>query len=84
MNKVNILLTEANGNLSNEKEMIENAIKMAEEYAFSKLNIDWDIDVLVTNRLYDIIIPEDGVSAGVLGLPILLNLPSMKKKQPKA
>ena len=51
MNKVNILLTEANGNLSNEKEMIENAIKMAEEYAFSKLNIDWDIDVLVTNRL---------------------------------
>ena len=41
--------------------MIENAIKMAEEYAFSKLNIDWDIDVLVTNRLYDIIIPEDGV-----------------------
>jgi len=61
MNKVNILLTEANGNLSNEKEMIENAIKMAEEYAFSKLNIDWDIDVLVTNRLYDIIIPEDGV-----------------------
>ena len=59
MNKVNILLTEANGNLSNEKEMIESAIKMAEEYAFSKLNIDWDIDVLVTNRLYDIIIPED-------------------------
>ena len=45
MNKVNILLTEANGNLSNEKEMIENAIKMAEEYAFSKLNIDWDIDI---------------------------------------
>ena len=43
MNKVNILLTEANGNLSNKKEMIENAIKMAEEYAFLKLNIDWDI-----------------------------------------
>ena len=61
MNKVNILLTEANGNLSNKKEMIENAIKMAEEYAFLKFNIDWDIDVLVTNRLYDIIIPEDGV-----------------------
>ena len=45
MNKVNILLTEANGNLSNKKEMIENAIKMAEEYAFLKLNIDWDIDI---------------------------------------
>lgn len=59
MNKVNILLTEANGNLSNEKEMIENAIKMAEEYAFLKLNIDWDIDVLVTNRI-PMIIPENG------------------------
>ena len=59
MNKVNILLTEANGNLSNKKEMIENAIKMAEEYAFLKLNIDWDIDVLVTNRI-TIIIPEKG------------------------
>lgn len=59
MNKVNILLTEANGNLFNKKEMIENAIKMAEEYAFSKLNIDWDIDVLVTNRI-PMIIPENG------------------------
>ena len=59
MNKVNILLTEANGNLSNEKEMIENAIKMAEKYAFSKLNIDWDIDVLVTNRI-PMIITENG------------------------
>lgn len=56
---MNILLTEANGNLSNEKEMIKNAIKMAEEYAFSKLNIDWDIDVLVTNRI-PMIIPENG------------------------
>ena len=59
MNKVNILLTEANGNLSNKKEMIENAIKMAEGYAFLKLNIDWDIDVLVTNRI-PMIIPENG------------------------
>ena len=59
MNKVDILLTEANGNLSNKKEMIENAIKMAEEYAFLKLNIDWDIDVLVTNRI-PMIIPENG------------------------
>ena len=59
MNKVNILFTEANGNLSNKKEMIENAIKMAEEYVFPKLNIDWDIDVLVTNRI-PMIIPENG------------------------
>lgn len=61
MNKINILLTEANGNLSNKKEMIEKAVKVAEEYVFPKLKIDWDIDVLVTNRLYDILIPEDGV-----------------------
>lgn len=61
MHKVNILLTEANGNLSASREMIIDAIKTAEEYVFPKLKVDWDIDVLVTNRLHDIIIPEDGV-----------------------
>lgn len=61
MNKINILLTGANGNLSDKKEMIEKTVKVAEEYVFPKLKIDWDIDVLVTNRLYDLIIPEDGV-----------------------
>jgi len=61
MNKVNLLLTEANGNLSNSRKMITSAVKTAEEYIFPKLKVDWDIDLLVTNRLYDIIIPEDGV-----------------------
>ena len=61
MHKVNILLTEANGNLSDSREIIIDAVKTAEEYVFPKLKVDWDIDVLVTNRLYDIIIPEDGV-----------------------
>ena len=61
MNKVNILLTEANGNLSSSRGMIINAIKTAEEYVFPKLKVNWDIDLLITNRLYDIIIPEDGV-----------------------
>lgn len=61
MDKVNILLTEANGNLSGKREMIKIAVKTAEKYVFPKLNIDWDIDLLVTNRLHDIIIPEDGV-----------------------
>ena len=59
MNKVNILLTEANGNLSSNRKMIMDTIKTAEEYVFSKFKVDWDIDLLVTNRLYDIIIPED-------------------------
>ncbi|MBR5669820.1 hypothetical protein IKX12_01945 [Candidatus Saccharibacteria bacterium] len=61
MNKVNLLLTEANGNLSGSKEMIANAVKMAYKYVFPKLKVDWDIDLLVTNRLPDIVIPEDGV-----------------------
>ena len=61
MHKVNILLTEANGNLSDYKEIIIDAVKTAEEYVFPKLKVNWDIDVLVTNRLHDIIIPEDGV-----------------------
>ena len=59
MNKVNILLTEANGNLLDKKEMIITAVKTAEKYVFPKLKIDWDIDVLVTNRI-PMIIPENG------------------------
>lgn len=61
MSKINLLLTAANGNLSKQREMIEDAVKTAENYAFPRLKIDWDIDVLVTNRLYDMIIPDDGV-----------------------
>lgn len=61
MNKVNILLTEANGNLSDQREIIYDAVKTAELYTFPKLDINWDIDLLVTNRMYDILIPEDGV-----------------------
>ena len=59
MNKINILLTEANGNLLDKKEMIKTAVKTAEKYVFPKLKIDWDIDVLVTNRI-PMIIPENG------------------------
>lgn len=55
------MLTEANGNLSDSREIIVDAVKTAEEYVFPKLKVNWDIDLLVTNRLYDIIIPEDGV-----------------------
>lgn len=61
MNKINLLLTTANGNLLEQENMIANSVKIAEKHAFSKLQIDWNIDMLVTNRLYDIIIPEDGV-----------------------
>ena len=80
MNKINILLTEANGNLSGKKEMIVKAIKIAEEYVFPKLKIDWDIDVLVTNRLHDILIPEDGVG----GLTITADFIEFAVNQEKA
>lgn len=80
MNKINILLTEANGNLSDKKEMIEKAVEVAEEYVFPKLKIDWDIDVLITNRLHDIIIPEDGVG----GLTITADFIEFAINQEKA
>lgn len=80
MNKINILLTGANGNLSDKKEMMEKTVKVAEEYVFPKLKIDWDIDVLVTNRLHDIIIPEDGVG----GLTITADFIEFAINQEKA
>lgn len=61
MNKVNLLITQANDNLKDFTTTIEKTVKEAEQYVFPKLKVNWDIDLLVTNRLYDILIPEDGV-----------------------
>lgn len=61
MDGINLFITEANGNLSNKKELILNAVKKAEEYVFPKLKIDWSIDAVITNRVYEFVIPEDGV-----------------------
>ncbi|MBR2767216.1 hypothetical protein IKD67_04015 [Candidatus Saccharibacteria bacterium] len=61
MSEINILMTEANGNLVGSKEMIVDAVKEAESFAFPLLKVDWDIDLLVTNRLNEYVIPEDGV-----------------------
>ena len=61
MSKINILLANANGNLDESKETILTAVKEVESYVFSKLKIDWNIDVVVTDSAYSIIIPEDGV-----------------------
>ena len=55
------MITRANGNLDSKVEAIKKAVKEAEQYVYPKLKVDWDIDLLVTNRLYDIIIPDDGV-----------------------
>ena len=61
MSKINVLLANANGNLDENKETILAAVKEVESYAFSRLKIDWDIDVVVSANAYSIIIPEDGV-----------------------
>ena len=61
MSKINVLLANANGSLDESKEAILAAVKEVESYAFSKLKIDWDIDVVISASAYSIIIPEDGV-----------------------
>ncbi len=62
MNKINLLITQSNGNLVNQEKIIHEAIQEAENYAFSKLKIDWNVDILITNMMYNMTIPEDGVS----------------------
>ena len=61
MNKINVLLTNSNGNLRNVGQLIKEAVKEAETYAFSKLNINWDIDLMITNHMPFMLIPEDGI-----------------------
>ena len=78
MNKINILLTEANGNLLDKKEMIKTAVKTAEKYVFPKLKIDWDIDILVTNRI-PMIILKMASAASLFRLILFVLLLTMKK-----
>lgn len=61
MSKINVLFANANGNFDEIKDSILAAIKEVESYAFPRLKIDWDIDVVVAGSAYSIIIPEDGV-----------------------
>lgn len=61
MNKINVLLANSNGNLRNTEQMIIKAVKEAELYAFSRLNINWDIDLMITNHMPFVLIPEDGI-----------------------
>lgn len=61
MSKINVLFANANGNFDEIKDTILAAVKEVESYAFSRLKIDWDIDVVVSANTYSIIIPEDGV-----------------------
>lgn len=61
MNKINVLLANSNGNLQNTEKLIKEAVKEAELYTFPKLKIDWDIDIMITNHMTFVLIPEDGV-----------------------
>ena len=61
MSKINILFANASGEFNETKNDIVNAIKETEEYVFDKLKIDWDIDLVVNNRMDFLVIPEDGV-----------------------
>ena len=61
MSKINVLFANANGNFDEIKDTILAAVKEVESYAFSRLKIDWDIDVVVSANAYSMIIPEDGV-----------------------
>lgn len=61
MSKINILLANSSEEFNETKSEIINAISEVEEYAFTKLKIDWDIDLVVNNRMDFLVIPEDGV-----------------------
>ena len=61
MSKINILLANSGGEFNETKVEIINAISEVEEYTYAKLKIDWDIDLVVNNRMDFLVIPEDGV-----------------------
>lgn len=61
MSKINVLLANSAGEFNETQIDIINAIKEVERYVFSKLKIDWNIDLVVNNRMDFLVIPEDGV-----------------------
>ena len=78
MSKINVLLANANGNLDETKDTILTAVKEVESYAFSKLKIDWNIDVVVTDSAYSIIIPEDGVGGQTFASDFIVSALDLK------
>ena len=78
MSKINVLLSNANGSLDENKETILAAVKEVESYAFSKLKIDWNIDVVVTDSAYSIIIPEDGVGGQTFASDFIVSALDLK------
>lgn len=61
MSKINLLLTDANNNLSKVKGSILAAVKRVESITLNDLDIKKDVNVLITNRAPMMIIKEDGI-----------------------
>lgn len=61
MSKINLFITNASGDLDDYLDEIKTAVKDAEAFIFQNFNVAWDIDLVVTDRVYDATIPEDGV-----------------------
>ena len=51
----------ANNSLAPLLDYIPEAFQRAEEFILKKFKINWEVDVVVTSRMSDILIPEDGV-----------------------
>lgn len=61
MNRLNVFLANSNGNLNKVEKLIKEAVIDAESYVFPKLGINWNIDLMITNHMTFVLIPEDGV-----------------------
>lgn len=61
MSKLVLSIIDAAKELSGFHAMIRNAAHEAESFVFRTLDITWDIDVVVTTRMPDFLIKEDGV-----------------------
>lgn len=61
MSKINLLIANSSGSLSGHIAVLKRATSRAEKFIFNKLGVNWDIDVVMTDQVYDSTIPEDGV-----------------------
>lgn len=82
MSKINILLANSGGEFNETKSEIINAIKEVEEYTYTKLKIDWDIDLVVNNRMDFLVIPEDGVGGYTYASDFIVSALDFYKKYP--
>ena len=82
MSKINILLANSSEEFNETKSEIINAISEVEEYTFTKLKIDWDIDLVVNNRMDFLVIPEDGVGGYTYASDFIVSALDFYKKYP--